>query len=310
MTPLTFALPSKGRLKDNAAAWLARCGFTLRQEGGARGYRASLSGLGDVDVMLLSAREIAEGLLTGRIHLGVTGQDLLHDLASDLDRQVHGIRRLGFGGADLVVAVPEAWIDVSTMADLEAVGAQFRARHQRRLRVATKYLSATRRFFAAHSVGEYRLVDSTGATEAAPAAGTADLIVDITSSGATLAANNLKVLNDGVMLRSQAQLTASLGANWSAEARAALRLFLDRVEAQAAGAKLKRLVASAPIPESVASELELVQISGASASCAESIAAHAASALCQKGLGPVSIQDVEFVFTQDNDAFQQLMKKV
>ncbi len=137
MTRLTIAIPSKGRLKEKSEDWLEASGFKLRQLGGGRGYRAQLDGLPDVDVMLLSAREIAEGLISGALHVGVTGEDLLHDLSGDVERDVQVMRRLGFGGADVIVAVPAAWLDVETMADLEAAGAQFRARHGRRMRVAT-----------------------------------------------------------------------------------------------------------------------------------------------------------------------------
>lgn len=308
MSALTFAIPSKGRLKENAEAWLARCGFRLKQRGGSRGYQAELAGLPDVDVMLLSAREIAEGLLSGRLHLGVTGEDLLNDLAADLPRQAHVFRQLGFGHARMVVAAPKAWIDVDTMADLEAVGAQFRARHGRRLRVATKYLNATRRFFAARSVGEYRLVDSAGATEAAPSAGTAELIVDITTTGATLAANDLKILSDGLILKSEAALTGSLSADWHKSARATLRRLLDSVEAQATASGLKRLVASKPIPESLAKEISLTNLTGNQALCCLESAPNAAARLCEEGLGPVSLEDVDYVFSATNVAFDNFMK--
>ena len=140
MSRLTIAIPSKGRLKDNSEAWLKASGFKLRQKGGGRGYSAELKGLPDAEVMLLSAREIAEELIAGNLHVGITGEDLLHDLAGDFDRDVAVMRRLGFGGADVIVAVPAAWLDVDTMSDLEAAGALFRQRHGRRMRVATKYL--------------------------------------------------------------------------------------------------------------------------------------------------------------------------
>src|SRR5277367_3968966 len=124
------------------------------------------------------------------------------------------LRALGFGQADLVVAAPKSWIDVDTMADVDEVAHLYLARTGRRLRVATKYLVQARAFFARHGIADYRLVESGGATEGAPAAGLAELIVDITSSGDTLAANSLKVLDDGVILRSQAHLAASPRADW------------------------------------------------------------------------------------------------
>lgn len=219
MSRITIAVPSKGRLKEQTEGWLAGIGHTVRQIGGERGYTAEIEGI-DAEVRLLSASEIAQGLIEGSLHLGVTGEDLLHDLSPDGPVDFEVLKRLGFGGADVVVAVPQAWFDVDTMADLEAAGAAFRKAHQRRLRVATKYMRITRRFFAQKSVGEYRLVESAGATEAAPATGTADVVVDITTTGATLRANGLKVLDDGVILKSQASLTRSMRALWSEEANA------------------------------------------------------------------------------------------
>ncbi|KCZ52963.1 ATP phosphoribosyltransferase [Hyphomonas pacifica] len=224
MTRLSLAIPSKGRLKEKTEDWFREQGFPIRQIGGERGYQAEIDGLGEVDMRLLSAREIAQGLIDGTIHAGVTGEDLLQDLSPTGDAEFRVAERLGFGGADVIVAVPQAWLDVDTMSDLEAAGAAFRKAHHRRLRVATKYMRLTRRFFAAKSVGEYRLVESAGATEAAPATGSADVIVDITSTGATLKANGLKVLSDGVILKSEAVLAVSTGAEWPPQARNSLSL--------------------------------------------------------------------------------------
>ncbi len=224
MTRLSLAIPSKGRLKEKSEAWLASAGFPVTQIGGERGYQAEIEGLGDVEMRLLSAREIAQGLVDGSLHAGVTGEDLLHDLAPVGESDFDVAKRLGFGGADVIVAVPQAWVDVDTMSDLEAAGAAFRKAHHRRLRVATKYMRLTRRFFAARSVGEYRLVESAGATEAAPTTGSADVIVDITSTGATLKANGLKILSDGLILKSEAVFAVSPGAVWSAEAKASLEV--------------------------------------------------------------------------------------
>ena len=211
MSRITIAIPSKGRLKEQTEDWLAGLGHPLRQIGGERGYTAEIEGL-DAEVRLLSAREIAQGLIDGSLDFGVTGEDLLNDLSPDGPADFEVLHRLGFGGADVVVAVPQAWFDVDTMADLEAAGAAFRKAHHRRLRVATKYLRLTRRYFAQKSVGEYRLVESAGATEAAPATGTADVIVDITTTGATLKANGLKILEDGVILKSEAAFTRAVRA--------------------------------------------------------------------------------------------------
>ena len=230
---LTLAIPSKGRLKEDCDAYFADAGARLKQRAGARGYRATLSGFGDIDVMLLSASEIAASLLAGDVHMGITGEDLLREAAPELDGRVHLVRPLGFGFANVVVAVPQYWIDVSTMADLDDVSAAFALRHRRRLRVATKYVQLTRGFFARMGISDYRIVESAGATEGAPAAGTAEAIVDITTTGATLDANGLKQLEDGTILESQAQLAASLSADWTGQARKAAENLLGRLNARA-----------------------------------------------------------------------------
>ena len=229
---LTLAIPSKGRLQEQASEYFADAGFALKKSSGARGYRATLAGLPGVDVMLLSASEIAAALVAGDVHLGITGEDLLRETAPELESRIVLLHPLGFGFADVVVAVPQAWIDVSTMADLDDVCAAFAHRHRRRLRVATKYTHLTRAFFAHAGISDYRIVESVGATEGTPTAGTAEAIVDITTTGATLAANGLKTLDDGTILESQAQLAASLTADWDADARATADALLSRIGAR------------------------------------------------------------------------------
>jgi ATP phosphoribosyltransferase len=230
---LILAVPSKGRLQENAQAFFARAGLDLVQARGDRDYRGAIAGLEGVEVTYLSASEIARELVAGNVHLGVTGADLVHEQVADVDERLVFVMPLGFGRANVVVAVPQAWIDVATMADLDDVAAAFRQRHGRRLRVATKYVNLTRRFFAAHGIVDYRIVESLGATEGAPAAGVAEAIVDITTTGATLTANALKVLNDGTILESMANLIASPAARWSEVSRSLLKTMLDRVSAEA-----------------------------------------------------------------------------
>ena len=173
----------------------------------------------DIEVAFLSASEIARELGAGndpsRHHRRGSGA---RDASPTRTDKIALLAPLGFGRADVVVAVPELWIDVWTMEDLDDVAAGFRARHGRRLRIATKYWNLTQRFFASHGIALYRVVESLGATEGAPAAGTADLIVDITTTGSTLAANHLKVLEDGVILRSEAHLALSRSAVPDADA--------------------------------------------------------------------------------------------
>ncbi|MGP0091298.1 MAG: ATP phosphoribosyltransferase [Xanthobacteraceae bacterium] len=231
--PFVIAVPSKGRLQKNAEAFFARAGLALVKPRGARDYRGAFAGIDGVEVAYLSAAEITAQLAQGAVHLGVTGEDLVREMIPDADARVVLIDGLGFGHANVVVAVPQAWIDVCSMADLDDVATAFRLRHNRKMRVATKYANLARGFFAAHHIVDYRIVDSSGATEGAPAAGTAELIVDITTTGTTLAANGLKVIEDGVILRSQANLVAARTASWNAAQRELARMLLDRITAQA-----------------------------------------------------------------------------
>lgn len=232
MTDLvTLAVPSKGRLKEQVDAFFGKAGVALKQTAGARGYRATIEGHPALDVMLLSSSEIAASLAGGDVHLGITGEDLIREAAPQLEGRVTLLKPLGFGFADVVVAVPRSWIDVSTMADLDDVCAAYAVRHKKRLRVATKYTQLTRSFFARAGISDYRIVPSAGATEGAPTAGTAEAIVDITTTGSTLKANGLKILDDGVILKSQAQLAMSLAADWPDEAREAAAAFLRRLNA-------------------------------------------------------------------------------
>jgi ATP phosphoribosyltransferase len=204
---ITIALPSKGRMKDDASAIFQKAGMKIVAVGNERSYRGRVEGLDDVEIAFLSASEISREIGNGSIDFGVTGEDLIREGLPEADARVEFCARLGFGHADVVVAVPEIWLDVDTMADLGDVAADFRARHGRRLAIATKYWRLTQQFFSAqHGIQLYRIVESLGATEGAPASGSADIIVDITSTGSTLKANHLKILSDGIMLRSEACL--------------------------------------------------------------------------------------------------------
>lgn len=207
---VTLAIPSKGRLKEAALERLAKAGLEIVQPGDDRRYRAVVKDRDDIEIALLSAGEIAREVGLGKVDLGITGEDLLSESFGDADGRFEIAARLGFGRADVVVAVPECWLDVDTMGDLDDVAAEFRQRHGRRLRIATKYWRLTQKFFSAqHGIQVYRIVESLGATEGAPAAGSADVIVDITTTGSTLKANHLKVLSDGVILRSEACLAVA-----------------------------------------------------------------------------------------------------
>ncbi len=188
--------------------WFAKADQSIERVGSDRGYRGQIKGAKGVEVAFLSASEIAQQLRDGKIDAGVTGEDLLRETFPANDESVRVLARLEFGYADVVVAVPECWLDCDSMVDLDDISQQFHAQHSRRIRVATKYRNLTRRFFAQHGVTGYRIIESLGATEGAPAAGMADVIVDITTSGNTLRANHLKILSDGVILKSCAVLAA------------------------------------------------------------------------------------------------------
>src|SRR5262245_22480223 len=168
--PLVIAVPAKGRLQDNAEAFFARAGLALVKPRGVRDYRGTIAGFDGIEIAYLSAAEITTQLAQGAVHLGITGEDLVREMIARADDRVILLEGLGFGFANVVVAVPQAWIDVRSMADLDDVATAFRLKHDRKMRVATKYVNLTRNFFAAHGIADYRIVESLGATEGAPAA--------------------------------------------------------------------------------------------------------------------------------------------
>lgn len=224
---IVIAVPSKGRLEEETRRVFGEARLPINRPGGERAYTGSIKGQPQVSVRFLPAAEIARELIMGTIDLGVTGSDLIHEAAEVGAENVIFAKPLEFGHADVVVAVPDAWIDVTHMSDLADVASDFRLRHGRWLRIATKYTYLSRKFFADWGIAEYRLVESAGATEAAPASGAADLIVDITSSGETLAANSLRILEDGTIMKSQANLIVSKASSWSAMKKAQLEALLS-----------------------------------------------------------------------------------
>lgn len=211
---LKIGVPSKGRLMEQTFDWFGARGVTMRQTGADRTYAGTVEGIEGIDLVLLSAGEIPRELAAGRIHLGVTGSDLVRERLADWRAQVADLAPLGFGHADLILAVPAAWTDVETLDDLDAAAAVFRATHGFRLRIATKYHRLVRDHLTLHGVADYQLIDSQGATEGTVKNLTAEAIADITSTGETLRANHLKPL-DGVIHASQATLFAARTADWS-----------------------------------------------------------------------------------------------
>ncbi|PIE12892.1 MAG: ATP phosphoribosyltransferase [Rhodobacterales bacterium] len=203
---IKLGVPSKGRLMEKTFGWFGARGIALSRTGSDREYAGVVEGIDGVELVLLSAGEIPRELAAGRVHLGVTGTDLIREKLASWDSRVEELAPMGFGHADLIIAVPNAWVDVDTLDDLDAVAADFRAHHGFRLRIATKYHRLVRDFLREQGVADYQLVDSQGATEGTVKNETAEAIADITSTGDTLRANHLKILDDGLMLKSQATL--------------------------------------------------------------------------------------------------------
>tara|TARA_R110000765_G_scaffold10984_12_gene34793 strand:- start:39268 stop:39954 length:687 start_codon:yes stop_codon:yes gene_type:complete len=226
---IKLGVPSKGRLMEKTFDWFAAHNIRLSRTGSDREYAGAVTGIDGVSLVLLSAGEIPRELAAGRIHLGVTGTDLVQDKLPLWEQQVEPLEEMGFGEADLIVAVPQAWVDVDTLDDLDAAASAFRATHGHRLRIATKYHRLVREFLRDAGVADYAIVDSQGATEGTVANETAEAIADITSSGETLRANHLKVLSDGLILRSQATLWRSRVADVADEDRAAMAEMLARL---------------------------------------------------------------------------------
>ena len=225
-----LGVPSKGRLMEKTFDWFAARGIHLSRSGSDREYAGAVQGIDNVELVLLSAGEIPRELAAGRLHLGVTGTDLIEEKLALWDQQVESVQEMGFGHADLVIAVPSSWVDVDALDDLDAVAAQFRQAHGHRLRIATKYHRIVREALKTAGVADYALVDSQGATEGTVANETAEAIADITSSGETLRANHLKILSDGVILKSQATLWRSRMADWSDDTRATMEKITTLLE--------------------------------------------------------------------------------
>lgn len=220
---LKLGVPSKGRLMEKTFQWFADRGVTLRKSGSDREYAGAVDGIDGIELILLSAGEVPRELDAGNIHLGVTGSDLVREKLSGWDQRAVEVAKMGFGGADLVIAVPQAWIDVDTLDDLDAVAAAFRAHHGFRLRIATKYHRLVREFMRENGVADYQLIDSQGATEGTIRNETAEAVADITSTGETLRANGLKILSDGMIHASQATLFRGRRRDWSTDQRATFK---------------------------------------------------------------------------------------
>jgi len=219
---IKLGVPSKGRLMEKTFQWFGKHGVGLARVGSDREYAGQVEGVDGVELVLLSAGEIPRELQAGRIHLGVTGSDLVREKLAHWDSDVRELARLGFGQADLIIAVPACWADVDTLDDLDAAAAAFRKVHGHRMRIATKYHRLVREFLRDQGVADYLLIDSQGATEGTVKNLTAEAIADITSTGETLRANHLKILGDGLIHQSQATLFKARNAPWDEADRASL----------------------------------------------------------------------------------------
>ncbi|MEN8684185.1 ATP phosphoribosyltransferase [Marivita sp.] len=226
---IKLGVPSKGRLMEKTFDWFGARGVTLSRTGSDREYAGTVGGVDGVDLVLLSAGEIPRELAAGRIHLGVTGNDLIQEKLVQWDQKVEPLAPLGFGFANLIVAVPQCWVDVDTLDDLDGAAAAFRTRHGFRMRIATKYHRLVRDYLRRGGVADYQLVDSQGATEGTVKNLTAEAIADITTTGETLRANHLKILDERPVLESQATLFRSRVAEKSDADRVVLRTLIDRL---------------------------------------------------------------------------------
>ena len=229
---IRLGIHSKGRLMGQTFDWFSERGINLVRSDSDREYAGHIKGIKNVQLIFLSASEIPRELSSGRLHFGVTGNDVIQEKLVHFNQLAKPISELGFGFADLIIAVPSFWVDVDTLDDFDAVSAQFRDKHGYRLRIATKYHRLLREFLMKAGVADYQIVDSQGATEGAVKNGLAEAIADITSTGDTLKANHLKILSDGLILKSQATLFKSLVADFSQEENQVANSLLKKLRAK------------------------------------------------------------------------------
>ena len=210
---INIGIPSKGRLKKDVLNIFKKKKLNLISERGERDLIGSIKSKTNVKILYLHAREIIERLGDNSLDIGFSGLDLFKESEINTQKKINVFKRYNFGKATLVVAIPDPWIDVQTVADLEEIAFEFKDKKKKRLRVATKYPNLTREFLFSKGVTQFKLIDSLGATEAYPFTGSSEIITDITSTGETLKANNLRILKDGEILRSEACMMISKSSN-------------------------------------------------------------------------------------------------
>ena len=206
---IKIGVPSKGRLRKDVLKVFKKNKYILISERGERDYFARIKNKSNVEIIYLHAREIIERLSDNSLDIGFSGYDLLKETSINIQKKISVFKKYDFGNAKLVVAIPNKWIDVQTIADLEEVAFEFKDSKKQHLRVATKYPNLTRDFLFSKGVTQFKLINSLGATETYPFTGSSEIITDITSTGETLMANDLRVLKDGIILESQACLLVS-----------------------------------------------------------------------------------------------------
>ena len=206
---IRIGIPSKGRLRKDILNIFKRNKLNLISERGERDLLGSIKQLKNIKVLYLHAREIIERLGDGSLDLGFSGYDLLKESEINVQNKINVSKKYDFGKATLVIAIPDPWIDTQTVADLEEIAFEFKDKKKKRLRVATKYPNLTREFLFSRGVTQFKLIASLGATESYPFTGSSEIITDITSTGETLKANNLRILKDGEILKSEACMMIS-----------------------------------------------------------------------------------------------------
>ena len=318
MSKIKLGLPSKGRIQEDMNNFLASAGIEIKKDGGQRTYVGSFKNFEGFELRFLSANEIAKELNNGNLHLGLTGLDLIRELDSKESSNVISLLELGFSKADVIAAVPNSWIDVSNMKDLADVSRDFVRLHERRLRVATKFQNLTRNFFIKNNLNSFRIVESIGSTEGSPSAGTAEMITDITSSGKTLEENNLKILDDGIILKSEACIFASINEKWNEIELENIQKFLRVLSAKSMAISHIELTFNCHkkidnLELNIFREYEGFFLNNffEAGDNVSLIVPNNNSSLCSEylislGYGPIKINKPEFIYQNNNDAWNRL----